>query len=38
MMNWMCEKGYSVLRTKQEIRQTQEAVRRELLPDRWKKQ
>ena len=25
MMNWMCEKGYSVLRAKQEIRQAQEA-------------
>lgn len=29
MMNWMCEKGYSVLRAKQEIRQAQEAARRE---------
>lgn len=29
MMNWMCEKGYSVLRAKKEIRQTQEAARRE---------
>jgi hypothetical protein len=29
MMNWMCEKGYSVLRTKKEIRQAQEAARRE---------
>ena len=23
MMNWMCEKGYSVLRAKKEIRQTE---------------
>lgn len=29
MMNWMCEKGHSVLRAKQEIRQAQEAARRE---------
>lgn len=29
MMNWMSEKGYSVLRAKQEIRQAQEAARRE---------
>ena len=29
MMNWMSENGYSVLRAKQEIRQTQEAARRE---------
>ena len=29
MMNRMCEKGYSVLRAKQEIRQTQEAALRE---------
>ena len=29
MMNWMCEKGYSVLRAEQEIRQAQEAARRE---------
>ena len=29
MMNWMCEKGYSVLRAKKEIRQAQEAARRE---------
>ena len=29
MKNWMCEKGYSVLRAKQEIRQAQEAARRE---------
>ena len=26
MMNWMCEKGYSVLRAKKEIRQAQENV------------
>ena len=29
MMNWMSEKGYSVLRAKQEIRQAQEAALRE---------
>ena len=29
MMNWMSENGYSVLRAKQEIRQAQEAARRE---------
>ena len=29
MKNWMCEKGYSVLRAKKEIRQAQEAARRE---------
>ena len=26
MMNWMCEKGYSVLRAKQEIRQARHDV------------
>ena len=34
-MNWMCEKGYSVLRAKQEIRQAQEAARREKA-ERWR--
>ena len=29
MMNWMSEKGYSVLRAKQEIRQAQEVALRE---------
>ena len=29
MMNWMSENGYSVLRAKQEIRQAQEAARKE---------